>query len=161
MSKKILIIDPDFCTGCMSCVIACSLIKEGVVNPEKARLSVLKMESLSLASPLICEQCENAPCENICPTRAITRDSKTGSYIVNPERCIGCKECVWICPFGAITFRGKMAIKCDLCRGDPECSKVCAPGAIRYAVLDTVVLKKKWALLKKRVSVLATIIGEN
>lgn len=62
-------------------------------------------------------------------------------------------------PFGAITVRRGIAIKCDLCGGDPECAKVCIPKAIQYVSLEAEEFDKKWHSLEKRVKALATIVG--
>ncbi|NWF86746.1 4Fe-4S dicluster domain-containing protein [Candidatus Bathyarchaeota archaeon] len=157
--KRFLFLDLDACTGCRSCMAACSLLKEQASGLGKSRLWVPKMDGICLAVPVVCEQCANAPCENVCPTRAITRDTKTGALLVDAQKCIGCKECVWACPFGAITVRKGLAIKCDLCDGDPECAKVCIPKAIQFVSLDDGGFKKKWSSLEKRVKALATIVG--
>jgi Fe-S-cluster-containing hydrogenase component 2 len=84
---------------------------------------------------------------------------KTVALIVDSKKCIGCKECVWACPFGAITVRNGVAIKCDLCGGDPECAKVCVPNAIKFTVIEEQGFEKKWNSLEKRVKALATIMG--
>ena len=159
MSGRILFLDLDACTGCRACMVACSSIKEKAFDLKRSRLWIPKMEVICLAAPVICEQCANAPCANVCPTRAISRNPETGAYVVDPNTCIGCKECVWACPFGAITVRKGVAIKCDLCEGDPECAKTCMPGAIKFVDLATEGFEKKWRSLEKRVKALATIVG--
>jgi Fe-S-cluster-containing hydrogenase component 2 len=116
------------------------------------------MENICLSAPIICEQCDPAPCKNVCPTKAIARDAKTCALLVDPDKCIDCKECIWACPFGAITIRKGIAVKCDLCDGQPECAKVCIPGAIRYADLGYSAMVKKWSSLERRVKALAAII---
>lgn len=159
MEKPVLFLDLDACTGCRACMVACSMMKEHVSSLRHARLWIPKMESTCLAVPIVCEQCETAPCKNVCPTRAISRDVKTGALIVDSKKCIGCKECVWACPFGAITVRKGLAVKCDLCGGEPECAKVCIPEAIKYVKLEIADYEKKWRSLEKRVKALATIVG--
>lgn len=159
MESKVLFLDLDACTGCRSCMVACSTIKEKISGLRRSRLWIPTVEEIGLAVPVICEQCTNAPCANVCPTRAISRDPQTGAYTVDENKCIGCKECVWACPFGAITVRKGLAIKCDLCEGDPECAKTCTPGAIKFADLEAEGFEKKWKSLEKRIRALATIVG--
>lgn len=159
MEKPVLFLDLDACTGCRACMVACTTRKEQKPSLKHARLWIPKMENICLSVPVICEQCQNAPCENVCPTRAISRDSKTNALLVDAEKCIGCKECVWACPFGAITVRKGIALKCDLCNGDPECVKVCTPKAIQFVRLEEQRFERKWGSLEKRTKALATIIG--
>ena len=48
--------------------------------------------------------------------------------------CIGCRACVAVCPFGAMSFDAvaKRVIKCDLCDGDPTCVSFCDTKALDY-----------------------------
>lgn len=158
MEKPILLLDLDLCTGCRACMVACSLAKEKTSSLSLSRLRVLKNEPVCLAVPVICEQCAKAPCENACPVGAITRNPDTQALTVDREKCIGCKECVWACPFGAITVREGLAVKCDLCDGDPECSKVCTPGAIKFERLKPFDLERRMRSLERRVKALTTIL---
>jgi len=52
----------------------------------------------------------------VCPTKAVFKDSQTHITLVHRNSCIGCKACLWVCPFGAPSFDedGKMVL-CDLC----------------------------------------------
>jgi len=121
----------------------CSLVKtDGIISPVKARMRVVKMEALGIDVPMICYHCEDPPCKAVCPTGAIYRKRETDAVLVDESRCIGCRECMLACPFGAIIFersRGVVA-KCDLCDGDPACVKICEqahpPGVIHYTRSD-------------------------
>ncbi len=62
------------------------------------RIHVIKGVNVSTATA--CRQCEDAPCANVCPNGAISRDK--GFVHVMRERCIGCKTCVVACPYGAM-----------------------------------------------------------
>jgi Fe-S-cluster-containing hydrogenase component 2 len=57
--------------------------------------------------------------------------------MIDYDKCIGCRLCVAVCPFGAISFDSitRKVIKCDLCEGDPLCARFCSYGALVY--LDT------------------------
>jgi anaerobic carbon-monoxide dehydrogenase iron sulfur subunit len=131
--RKLLEIDPDLCTGCGLCMAACSLQHEGECSTSSSRVKVLIDEHKGMSMPVVCMQCQDAPCAEICPRRAITRDPRSGAYVVNPDLCIGCRLCVLVCPVGAICFdirRARHALKCDLCDGDPRCAIFCPPHAI-------------------------------
>ncbi|MBN2239042.1 MAG: 4Fe-4S dicluster domain-containing protein [Dehalococcoidales bacterium] len=132
---KVLILDYEKCNGCNECEKACALFHEGVDNPARSRIRVIKREAEEAFIPVTCQQCKNAPCLEGCPVKAISRDPELNRVMVNQDICIGCKTCVTICPFGAMSFNTmtQQVMKCDFCDGDPECVKVCEPRAIRYA----------------------------
>ncbi|MDE0047239.1 MAG: 4Fe-4S dicluster domain-containing protein [bacterium] len=132
--QKSLSIDPNKCTGCLQCELACSLDNEGAFNPSKSRIKVFNFEGKGRFVPYTCTQCDEAWCAEACPTNAISVDRDTGAKVVSDALCVGCKVCTIACPFGTINYNqstGKV-IKCDLCGGDPECAKACPTEAITY-----------------------------
>jgi carbon-monoxide dehydrogenase iron sulfur subunit len=132
---KALVIDPDKCTSCLQCEMACSFEHEGVFNPAKSRIKVFEFEHGRRAIPYTCTQCAEAWCLQACPVTAITRNRETGAVEVNDNICVGCKVCTVACPYGTINYNqdtGKV-IKCDLCGGDPQCAEACPTDAIIYA----------------------------
>lgn len=58
------------------------------------------IKGVNVSTATLCRQCEDAPCANVCPNGAISRDK--GFVHVMQERCIGCKTCVVACPYGAM-----------------------------------------------------------
>lgn len=134
MSRKELIVDVEKCTGCMSCVMACSFVKEKAFRPVNSRINIIMKEDKMLNIPTMCWQCEKPPCGDVCPVDAIVKDRKTGMVNIVSDLCIGCKVCISACPFGAVTVDHEkgIAVKCDLCDGDPECVKACTFGALQY-----------------------------
>ena len=124
----------DLCTGCSICQMACSQTKTGGTNPRLALIS-LKKHGL-IIQPVVCAQCQNAFCMQVCPIEAIHRDSN-GTVIINEEKCSGCGLCAEACQIGMVLFdrKKKVARKCDLCDGDPECVKYCPTGALEKIVL--------------------------
>jgi Fe-S-cluster-containing hydrogenase component 2 len=107
---------------------------EGVSNPARSRIKVIKWEWEGRYVPMSCQQCESAPCQAICPVKAISRDETLNRVMVDYDTCIGCRMCVAVCPFGAMGFDrlGKKVIKCDLCDGDPQCVRFCETEAVQY-----------------------------
>ena len=129
---KALYIDYQKCTGCRTCELVCAVQHDGCSNPTRSRIKVVKWESRGLYIPMSCQQCQDAPCMNICPVKAISKDDDLGRVMVDYDTCIGCRSCVSICPFGAMSFNviDKMVFKCDLCDGDPQCVRFCDVKAV-------------------------------
>lgn len=154
--EKVLLIDPEKCTGCRICEIVCSLTKEGVINPTKARIQVVKVDSVSLSIPVVCQQCYDAPCIAVCPVGALSRDGLEGIVKHDRDLCIGCKSCVAVCPFGAIGVdtNAEKVFKCDLCGGEPTCVKFCETKALEFLEASTLSLKQKRKGVSKYVAIL-------
>jgi len=147
---KSLLIDPEKCTSCLQCEMACSLEHEGVFNPAKSRIKIFEFEHGARAIPYTCTQCAEAWCMHACPVEAITKSPATGAMEVSDAICVGCKVCTIACPFGTVNYNhdtGKV-IKCDLCGGDPECAKACPTDAITYVDANWTGYErmKKWAV---------------
>lgn len=126
--------NPASCIGCRTCEIACAL-EHATENAAFApRLTVLRLNMLSV--PVMCHQCENAPCVGACPVGALTMGDERVE--ADAARCIGCQSCVVACPFGVISIevaKNQLAtiVKCDLCHGrerGPACIDVCPTAAL-------------------------------
>ena len=143
--QKILIVDHERCTGCRLCELVCSVKNAGVSNPSRARIHIIKWEMEGFELPMVCPQCEPAPCMAVCPVDALSRDGDLERVVIDYDLCIGCKLCVAACPFGGmgIDAVAKKVIKCELCDGDPTCVDFCQPQALQYVPAGTVNLRKK------------------
>ncbi|MBW1667697.1 MAG: 4Fe-4S dicluster domain-containing protein [Deltaproteobacteria bacterium] len=131
---KVLYINYEKCTGCRLCELVCSVVHDGVSNPARSRIRVMKWEAEGLYIPMSCQQCQDAPCMNVCPVKAISRDETLERVMVDYDKCIGCRSCVAVCPFGAMSFDtvDKKVFKCDVCDGDPQCVRFCEEKAVDY-----------------------------
>ncbi|WP_258770683.1 4Fe-4S dicluster domain-containing protein, partial [Eggerthella lenta] len=62
------------------------------------RLTLVTTRTIS--APVGCHHCAEAPCVDACPTGCLfTDDEHVG---VHPDKCIGCRNCVLACPYGAV-----------------------------------------------------------
>jgi len=126
---RVIAVDVDRCMGCHSCEIACAVAHSdgktlfAAIQEEplpQPRVSVLAAGEMAV--PLQCRHCEDAPCVEICPTKALQKPDPEGPVTIDQELCIGCKSCIMVCPFGVITMSadGKTIIKCDLKERTPR-----------------------------------------
>jgi anaerobic carbon-monoxide dehydrogenase iron sulfur subunit len=141
VTKKITV-SIEKCTGCGTCELMCSFRHHGEFNPGKARIRRTIFLHDAIAVPILCLQCEDAWCVNICPAGALTRgvEPKSGAVRVgvNEEKCVGCRMCTQACPYGNITVNERgCAEKCDLCDGDPQCVRFCSARALLFEDTDS------------------------
>lgn len=121
--------EPTKCSGCRKCEIACSLYHENRIWPEASRVRVFMLVP-GADFPHLCAQCENYPCVEACPFRALSTSKKTGAVLVDAKKCTACGKCIDACP-GKIPHlhpAKKQIVICDLCNGNPQCVKVCEEG---------------------------------
>ena len=156
-------VNPERCIGCLQCELACAVEHSSSQDQATAfleapvprkRVHVEAGPIPTLAFPNRCRHCDPAPCLQVCPSGAITRDDGYGVVLVEPVRCIGCAMCAVVCPFDVITFHPladgpgpgiPVAVKCDGCldrvrRGaEPACSEVCKVDALVFGDLNALV----------------------
>lgn len=158
--NRFVVAEPSRCTGCNTCMAACTQVHKAQGLQSFPRLTVTRTHNVT--APVVCRHCEDAPCARVCPVNAIVIGSD--SVILDEKTCIGCKMCALACPFGAITPQGtsiagvagikintptysgaldpvlaweigvrSVAVKCDLCAfrpEGPECVRVCPTDAL-------------------------------
>jgi len=100
--NQYVIADPKLCIGCNTCMASCSQEHQLYGLQSAPRLQVMRNRLDS--APVMCHQCEDAPCAQVCPVNAITREND--AIYLNESLCVSCKLCGLACPFGAITFSG-------------------------------------------------------
>lgn len=136
-----IFIDPARCIGCRACEAAC---RECDTHKGESMIMVDFIDrGASVATqPTLCMHCEDplAPCAQVCPALAILVSEEGVVQQADPSRCIGCKNCVYACPFGVPKFdtEARLMKKCNLCfdrtvQGlDPWCTTACPTDAIWF-----------------------------
>jgi carbon-monoxide dehydrogenase iron sulfur subunit len=149
-AKRFLSVNPEKCVGCGICEFACSLEKEGVPNPIKSRIRIIRGPPfIHLATT--CRQCEDTPCIRACPKEALNQSKETGAILVNEQKCDGCTWCLEACAYGAIRYDpdADTVVICDLCDGNPKCKEMCPEEAIDFVAEEYDILKSWIAASKK------------
>lgn len=157
-----IVVRVDRCLACKSCEMACAVehsasrdLQQAIRETPSPKARVSVEQGAGFVVPLQCRQCEEAPCVEICPTRALDRADKNSPVVLNHDLCIGCKWCILACPFGVITLdsRNRMVIKCDQCferveRGEtPACVAACPTAALEFKALEEILAEKRQATL--------------
>ena len=159
MAQRGWVIDLGRCIGCHSCTVACKsenntappnspllfkggfpqrplhlsyrwvVVQEGGTYPDVWRTFVTSA----------CNHCAEPACIQACPVNGISK-RPDGIVLIDQDKCIGCKYCIWACPYGAPQWNEvtQKVEKCTMCVGridqglQPACVTTCVGKALTY-----------------------------
>ena len=164
-----MVIDLKRCMGCYGCQMSCKA--EHGTPPGVFFARLLKREegqyptARQILLPVLCNQCSDAACVDVCPTGA-SHYAEHGVVDIDPDLCVGCRSCMMACPYNnryynaeprnyfgdagptpyedarSARHQSDVVMKCNFCRDrraegkDPACVANCAAKARIFGDLD-------------------------
>jgi anaerobic dimethyl sulfoxide reductase subunit B (iron-sulfur subunit) len=142
-------VDATRCSNCKTCEIACKDFNG--LGPGRRIRKVRSFEGGEFPAvfaynlSMSCNHCEDPACVKGCPAGAYSKRAEDGIVVHDPEKCIGCRYCTWVCPYGAPQYdeRDGRVRKCNLCLGEtvPACVAACPMRAIEVGPLAEIAEK--------------------
>ncbi len=147
--KRIYAIE-KWCIDCKRCEVACKafhsksgdVVKSYLMEGDALKSRIHVEGTLDLSIAVNCRHCEEPKCVEGCISGAMQKNPETGMVFSDPEKCVGCRTCVSMCPYGCVSIETvenrSIALKCDFCGealgepGVPRCVATCPNNALIY-----------------------------
>jgi formate dehydrogenase iron-sulfur subunit len=151
MAKYGFLIDASRCIDCRACLVACSV--ENNVPMQNTRIWIKETgvtghfpDLKRFTAPFHCMHCEDPSCVSACTVGALKKN-EDGIITYNDSACIGCRYCMYACPFEVPHFEWSqqfsLITKCDMCvarleegQAEPACAATCPTDAIQFGVRE-------------------------
>jgi anaerobic dimethyl sulfoxide reductase subunit B (iron-sulfur subunit) len=147
------LVDATRCVNCKTCEIACQDFNR-VPGVRLRRVRTFEHGSFPAVTAynfsMSCNHCTEPLCVKYCPAGAYTKRAQDGIVVHDPDRCIGCRYCTWVCPYGAPQYdvAAGHVRKCNLCLDEldagrePACVSACPLRAIELVSLDEIAARE-------------------
>lgn len=158
MAKYAILVDLHRCIGCHACTVACKFLNETPIGVDWSWVKTIGDPAAEIGQdvpsgtypnlqmawlPLLCMHCADPPCAHVCPVGAINKRGD-GIVILDEDKCIGCRFCIWACPYEAPKQDEDKDVvsKCHMCyfrvdQGlEPACVEACVYGARIFGDLN-------------------------
>ncbi|MEL1135697.1 4Fe-4S dicluster domain-containing protein [Desulfitobacterium sp. THU1] len=165
MSRLGFYFDMERCIGCKTCQVACK-------DKNNLDIGILFRKVTSFETGVYpkpgtyhfsgtCNHCADSKCLKGCPTGALYyADDQTVQHDKN--KCIGCRYCVWNCPYGVPQFIEESGTisKCDSCKDlrdkgeNPACVDACIMRCLEFGDLDELAKKHNTSVLVQDLPIL-------
>lgn len=152
VSEGYLLVDTKKCQGCVSCMLACSLVNEGIEDLSLARIQIRQNSFAKWPDDISieqCRQCSDPACVKTCIKGATNIDTEHGNVrTIDQNKCVGFMDCIESCPHTPSRTIWHVGInrarKCDLCtsaqfwdetggtKGKQACVEICPVKAIKF-----------------------------
>ena len=189
---KGLLFDANLCIGCRLCEKACNEVNglppvdpplgdEGVFE-KKRRVSdkqltvVNRYRKAEGSKPAVfrkhqCMHCQEPTCASVCFVKAFKKTPE-GPVLYDPEVCVGCRYCVFACPYYALSYKYSdpltpKVMRCTMCyprikKGlKPACAEACPTGAILYGEREQLLEVARDRIRKRPNDYVHHVFGEN
>lgn len=143
-------VDATRCINCKTCEVACKDFNDAALGRRMRKVRTFERGEFpnvfAYNVSMSCNHCESPACVKHCPAGAYSKREHDGIVVHDPERCIGCRYCTWVCPYGAPQYdpaEGRVR-KCNLCVEEidqgrsPVCVTSCPMRAIEIGPLSEI-----------------------
>ena len=142
---RAMLYDSTLCVGCRACEAACAERWGNPYNDKIAETEQISSQKLTTIQThgdhflrKLCNHCLEPTCVSVCPVGALEKTS-LGPVVYDQDKCIGCRYCMFACPFQSITYEWDKPLprvrKCDFCYDRQRegkvnaCAEACPTGA--------------------------------
>ncbi|HEX3704351.1 MAG TPA: NrfD/PsrC family molybdoenzyme membrane anchor subunit [Vicinamibacterales bacterium] len=157
-------IDLRKCIGCHACTVACKAEHQIPIGVNRCWVKTVEKgtfpDTRRFFFPVLCNQCDEAPCAKICPTNALFK-RRDGIVDLHGDSCIGCRACMVACPYDQLFIdpNTHTAEKCNFCANrvenqlQPACVSVCPTECRIFGDLDDPTSEVAKIALREAISV--------